>query len=210
MKLILSALVSLLAISSCESWGDNWQSRWEPIGYAYQCSHIENALLIQDCQSAALVSIQSFDIQQRVSFSGTLFSDIGQNSTTLANMAHHTLFGVDDGPNGQYCGFYISYNPSNQADDIYTISYPAVEWIAQYPHRTHSVTVSWQYRYTLGDTHYGQCVYFLEDRLLHTVDYAFTVDSLRLWIGANSVAPTMSNDGSSSYAEHGMLYVETD
>lgn len=208
MRFLALFFASLPIILFTEAWGNDWQDRWDAIGYAYDCSFGQNGILIQNCQSAALVSVESFPITQSIAFHGSLYSDIGTNSSTPSNMAHHTLFGADDGDNGQYCGLYLSYNPSNESDEFYAISYPTLEWLAQYPHSTHEVSVTWNYAYTENNRHYGQCVYAIEGRVLSTIEYIFTVDSLRLWVGANSVSPNMPNDGSTSYAEHGVLYVE--
>lgn len=209
MRFLALFFASLPIIVFSESWDRDWQSRWDAVGYAYDCSYVQDNVLIQHCQSAAFVSVESFPITQSIVFHGTLYSDIGAASSSFSNMAHHTLFGVDDGANGQYCGLYLSYNSSDESDEFYSTSYPAIEWLAQYPHKTHGVTVTWNYTYTEDNHHYGQCVYAIGDRVISTVEYAFTVDSLRLWVGTNSIAPTMPNDGSVSYAEHGALYVET-
>lgn len=216
MKLTLFLITFLFAqfgfqteIIWVEDWSEGWQDRWTNVGYAYDCSHTEDNLLVQDCQSAALVSNQRFPVSGQITFTGSIYSQPAVNSSTVNNLAHHTLFGVDDGPNGQYCGIYLTYSIEKQMDAVTIISYPDIYYLGVLDHQTHIASIVWTPEANENGVTYGTCEFYLEDQLIFTSYYSFTVTELALWKGTNSVDPGSGNDGSISHAEHGSVTVTT-
>lgn len=217
--IVLTILISPVSAQGpttwTEDWSDGWEGRWYYFGGLDEnCVRTESGVLIQDCWATALVSEQSFPVSKTIEFSGTLFSRPGDDSYSKANLAHHVLFGVDDMPVselGEYCGLFLQYDTDLRRDRFLIISYPDHYLLPQtYEHEIHEVSIKWvpSGDWTDAGERMGTCFYSIDGEQVHyTPYYSFAQTEVTLWQGATSVASGESNDGSSSFAEHGEITV---
>lgn len=219
--LVLFVLITALPVHAQEGvWTENWEDGWQEDWYYFadldssSCSRTQSGVFIQDCWSTAIVSHDRFPVSQRIEFTGTIFSRPGLGTDSPSNLAHHALFGADDGPGGEYCGLYLRYNKNTRQDEIYSISYlhpnPRTVLLGTTEHKTHEVSIIWEPLGTRvgSDRQQGTCSYLVDRVVLLRVPYSFVLEDVALWQGATSVGWGQGNDGSTSYAEHGPITVK--